>query len=184
MCTLHCVLCSGEYAEADFKEYNFAAKGQEPTPGCLHPLLKVRAEFRSILLEMGFSEMPTNNFVESSFWNFDTLCVAQQHAARDLHDTFFIKSPAECVSVPEAYKNAVQEMHEKGGHGSIGFRYDWKIAEAKKNILRTHTTAVSARMLKALADQKQFTPVKYFSIDRVFRNESLDATHLAEFHQA
>lgn len=29
----------------------------------------------------------------------------------------------------------------------------------------------------------QFTPVKYFSIDRVFRNETLDATHLAEFHQ-
>lgn len=28
-----------------------------------------------------------------------------------------------------------------------------------------------------------FQPVKYFSIDRVFRNETLDATHLAEFHQ-
>ena len=26
-------------------------------------------------------------------------------------------------------------------------------------------------------------PAKYFSIDRVFRNETLDATHLAEFHQ-
>ncbi|NXT42022.1 SYFA ligase, partial [Pelecanoides urinatrix] len=31
--------------------------------------------------------------------------------------------------------------------------------------------------------QEKFSPVKYFSIDRVFRNESLDATHLAEFHQ-
>jgi len=31
--------------------------------------------------------------------------------------------------------------------------------------------------------QKEFTPAKYFSIDRVFRNEMLDATHLAEFHQ-
>ena len=31
--------------------------------------------------------------------------------------------------------------------------------------------------------QDVFTPVKYFSIDRVFRNETLDATHLAEFHQ-
>ena len=28
-----------------------------------------------------------------------------------------------------------------------------------------------------------FTPKKFFSIDRVFRNETLDATHLAEFHQ-
>ena len=34
-----------------------------------------------------------------------------------------------------------------------------------------------------LAQQKEFQPQKYFSIDRVFRNETLDATHLAEFHQ-
>ena len=30
---------------------------------------------------------------------------------------------------------------------------------------------------------KPFTPKKYFSIDRVFHNETMDATHLAEFHQ-
>ena len=33
------------------------------------------------------------------------------------------------------------------------------------------------------AFQETFTPSKFFSIDRVFRNETLDATHLAEFHQ-
>ena len=38
-------------------------------------------------------------------------------------------------------------------------------------------------MLYKLGQQEKFTPVKYFSIDRVFRNETLDATHLAEFHQ-
>merc|ERR1711935_601359 len=41
--------------------------------------------------------------------------------------------------------------------------------------------------LYAIAEQMraggEFKPQKYFSIDRVFRNESLDATHLAEFHQ-
>lgn len=64
------------------------------------------------------------------------------------------------------------------------FRYDWKLEEAQKNLLRTHTTAVSARMLYKLATQESgFVPTKYFSIDRVFRNETLDATHLAEFHQ-
>lgn len=63
------------------------------------------------------------------------------------------------------------------------YRYDWKIEEAQKNLLRTHTTANSARMLYKVAQQKEFKPVKLFSIDRVFRNETLDATHLAEFHQ-
>ena len=50
-------------------------------------------------------------------------------------------------------------------------------------ILRTHTTAISSNMLYQLAQEKEFKPVKWFSIDRVFRNETLDATHLAEFHQ-
>lgn len=68
-------------------------------------------------------------------------------------------------------------------HILCSYQYDWKLEEAQKNILRTHTTAVSARMLYKLGQQKEFTPVKYFSIDRVFRNEALDATHLAEFHQ-
>ena len=64
-----------------------------------------------------------------------------------------------------------------------GYRCEWKKSEAQKNVLRTHTTAVSARMLYAVGQQKEFKPVKFFSIDRVFRNETLDATHLAEFHQ-
>jgi phenylalanyl-tRNA synthetase alpha chain len=59
------------------------------------------------------------------------------------------------------------------------YGYDWKIDEAQKNVLRTHTTAVSAQQLYLLA-KNGFRPAKMFSIDRVFRNETLDATHLAE----
>lgn len=32
-------------------------------------------------------------------------------------------------------------------------------------------------------EKRGFRPAKLFSIDRVFRNETMDATHLAEFHQ-
>lgn len=64
----------------------------------------------------------------------------------------------------------------------LRYGYSWKVAEAEKNLLRTHTTAVSSRMLYKLA-QEGFKPAKYFSIDRVFRNEAVDRTHLAEFHQ-
>ncbi|GAQ88772.1 Phenylalanyl-tRNA synthetase class IIc alpha subunit [Klebsormidium nitens] len=167
---------------ATFKDYNFAALGLPPSGGSLHPLLKVRAQFRKIFLQMGFEEMPTNNFVESSFWNFDALFQPQQHPARDSHDTFFLKAPEKCRSVPEDYMKRVKEMHEHGGGGSLGYGYDWQYSEAAKNLLRTHTTAVSSRMLYKLA-QDGFKPKKYFSIDRVFRNEAVDRTHLAEFHQ-
>lgn len=166
-----------------FKPYNFNALGVLPDSGHLHPLLKVRTEFRQIFLEMGFSEMPTNNFIESSFWNFDALFQPQQHPARDAHDTFFLSDPKESTEFPMEYLERVKRVHSNGGYGSQGYRYDWTISEAQKNLLRTHTTAVSARMLYKLAQDKEFKPVKYFSIDRVFRNETLDATHLAEFHQ-
>ena len=65
------------------------------------------------------------------------------------------------------------------------YGYYWKTSEAEKNLLRTHTTAVSSRMLYRLAQTQRggFKPAKYFSIDRVFRNEAIDRTHLAEFHQ-
>ena len=76
-------MSSGSWRTAAFKEYNFDALGSLPPAGHLHPLLKVRAEYRQIFLEMGFTEMPTNNYVESSFWNFDALFVPQKHPARD-----------------------------------------------------------------------------------------------------
>ena len=120
------MLDSEAWKTTEFKEYNFLTLGEKVGGGYLHPLLKVRAEFRKILMQMGFSEMPTNKWVESSFWNFDTLFQPQSHPARDAHDTFFIKEPASTVSVPEEYYERVKTMHEKGGSGSIGYRYDFK----------------------------------------------------------
>ena len=120
-----CCCCSGAWRTKNFKAYNFNALGQRIDCGHLHPLLKVRTQFRQILLEMGrvfrcrssrvrcelriikhcalvycsFCEMPSNRFVESSFWNFDALFQPQQHPARDAHDTFFVSresSPPAC----------------------------------------------------------------------------------------
>ncbi|KAI8554277.1 hypothetical protein RHMOL_Rhmol05G0085600 [Rhododendron molle] len=172
----------GDWKDLEFKEYNFSAKGQPVGGGSLHPLLKVRQQIKMIFLQMGFEEMPTNNFVESSFWNFDALFQPQQHPARDSHDTFFLQVPSTTKMLPEDYVERVKHVHEFGGYGSRGYGYEWKREEANKNLLRTHTTAVSSRMLYSLA-QKNFVPKKYFSIDRVFRNEAVDRTHLAEFHQ-
>ncbi|KAJ7957668.1 Phenylalanine--tRNA ligase alpha subunit like [Quillaja saponaria] len=175
-------LQSGEWKELEFKEYNYTAKGLPVEGGHLHPLLKVRDQVKKIFFCMGFEEMPTNNFVESSFWNFDALFQPQQHPARDSHDTFFLQAPSTTKELPEDYVQRVKRVHEYGGYESRGYGYDWKREEANKNLLRTHTTAVSSRMLYLMA-QKPFSPKKYFSIDRVFRNEAVDRTHLAEFHQ-
>jgi phenylalanyl-tRNA synthetase alpha chain len=182
------MILKGTWKNQEFKPLNFSnASGLRCRGGALHPLMKVRTEIRNVHLLMGFEEQPTNQWVESSFWNFDTLFQPQQHPARDAHDTFFIDQPAVAQNLPEQYLEEVKTMHERGGNGSIGWRYDWSEDEARKNLLRTHTTAVSSRMLEKMAREYKktgvFTPRKYFSIDRVFRNETLDNTHLAEFHQ-
>ncbi|KAL8668910.1 MAG: hypothetical protein Q9168_006477 [Polycauliona sp. 1 TL-2023] len=201
------MLTSGAWKTVHLKPYNFNAMGAPTMSGALHPLNKVRHEFRQIFFEMGFEEMPTNRYVETGFWNFDALFVPQQHPARDLQDTFYIADPpvadkpradptrkAEKLadgSLPtpqnqsnqnyEEYWNSIKEVHEKGRYGSIGYRYPFKEDESLKLVLRTHTTAVSTYMLYKLAANPR--PARYFSIDRVFRNETVDATHLAEFHQ-
>ncbi|KAH8830469.1 phenylalanine-tRNA ligase [Flagelloscypha sp. PMI_526] len=207
------MLTSGSWKTANFKKYNFEAEGLAPSGGALHPLLKVREEVRNIFLEMGFAEMPTQSFVESSFWCFDALFVPQQHPARDVQDTFYMSDPQYASHPDPDYYNRVSAVHEKGAFDSIGYRTPWSDEESKKLLLRTHTTASSAHMLYKLAakcrgetisgdehnfshgakstfgpdktDEKDdgFRPAKLFSIDRVFRNETMDATHLAEFHQ-
>ena len=177
------MLRNGEWKDLEFKPQNFNSLGKNPQGGHLHPLLKARAQFREIFLEMGFNEMPTQRYVESSFWNFDALFQPQSHPAREAHDTFFLSNPETCNDIPADYAARVKHTHEHGLEGSIGYEYDWKMTETKRNILRTHTTAVSSRMLYELAKEPVFRPVKMFSIDRVYRNETLDQTHLAEFHQ-
>ncbi|KAL2363684.1 hypothetical protein RJZ56_003391 [Blastomyces dermatitidis] len=205
------MLANGSWKTAKFKPYNFHAKGAITPSGALHPLNKVRQEFRQIFFEMGFEEMPTNRFVETGFWNFDALFVPQQHPARDLQDTFYISDPV-CADKPreddpsdvhvanagkttgrssdadnskaldyEQYWNNIRAVHQSGKYGSIGYRYPWDPEESLRLVLRTHTTSVSTYMLHKLAANPR--PARYFSIDRVFRNEAVDATHLAEFHQ-
>lgn len=191
------MLATGAWKTATFKPYNFNALGADQHAGALHPLMKVRHEFRNIFFEMGFEEMPTSRFVESGFWNFDTLFVPQQHPARDLQDTFYISDPklahkpraedADDKKDYDTYFENVKQVHENGKYGSIGYRYPWAEEESLRLVLRTHTTAISTAMLYKLADKKgsdgKPPPARYFSIDRVFRNETVDATHLAEFHQ-
>ena len=183
------LLANDKYEKESFSKYNYNSLGKTIQNGALHRLLSVRSQIREIFLEQGFEEMPTNNFVESSFWNFDSLFQPQQHPSREAHDTFFLSHPsrANTEKYHPDYFERVKDIHEKGGFGSIGWKYKWSKDEAEKNILRTHTTAVSSRVLYKMAqDYKKtgkFVPKKYFSIDRVFRNESLDNTHLAEFHQ-
>ena len=139
--------------------------------GKSHPITKITKRMKEIMVELGFEEMD-GGIVESSFWNFDALFQPQDHPARELADTFYLKGKAELPD--RKLVQRVKAAHEKG------WKYEWNPEEASRLVLRTHTTCLSARYL---ADMKDKKPSKYFAIGRVFRNEATDYKHLAEFHQ-
>lgn len=180
------MISDGSY-RAKLKRYNFQiVSSPAKYSGALHPLSRMRDAFKRIFLEMGFEEMETGKYVETSFWNFDALFQPQKHPSRNENDTFFIQSPQTGRDPERGYFDRVKKIHSSGGYGSVGYQAPWDEDESRKNVLRTHTTAVTTRKLFSLAQSRQgkpFSPLKLFSIDKVFRNESLDATHLAEFHQ-
>ena len=81
------------------KPLNFNSLGKPPASGALHPLMKMRTAFVNVLVGMGFQQMETSKFLESSFWNFDSLIIPQQHPARDMQDTFFLKGKCETADL-------------------------------------------------------------------------------------
>lgn len=176
----------------NLKKYNFNIVS---TPGkysgAVHPLSLQREKVKKIFLQMGFEEMDAGKYVESSFWNFDALFQPQRHPARNEQDTFFMENPANGRDPEKSYLEKVRKVHTVGEYGSVGYQAPWSVDVSRMNVLRTHTTAVTTRVLYKIAQESIAhtgdVPFnydrKYFSIDRVFRNESLDATHLAEFHQ-
>lgn len=148
-------------------------------PGRRHPVKEFIDEVREVYLSMGFTEI-VGDSVQSSFWNFDALFTPQDHPARELQDTFYVKGGTEGSMRRTGVVARVAAAHEDGGGtGSRGWRYSWDVEEARRLVLRTHNTALT---IKATMDS-QDRETRVFSVGRVYRNESLDYKHLAEFHQ-
>ena len=148
-------------------------------PGRRHPVKEFINEVREVYLSMGFVEIAGNS-VQSSFWNFDALFTPQDHPARELQDTFYIKGGRDGALQRRDHVDRVASAHEDGGGtGSKGWRYRWEIEEARRLVLRTHNTALTVRATMDSGDKE----TRVFSVGRVYRNENLDYKHLAELHQ-
>jgi phenylalanyl-tRNA synthetase alpha chain len=121
-------------------------------------------------------------YLELNFWNFDALYQPQDHPARDLADTFYMKTPYKGRLPEGKIVKQVKATHENGWTtGSTGWQYKWDREYAERCVLRTHTTSLSVNQIARLKPED--LPGKYFSVGRVFRNETIDWNHLAEFYQ-
>ena len=168
-------IISGEWKNANLRKYDVSKLPKKAYPGKIHPYQRIIGEMREILLEMGFTEL-YGGIVQQSYWNFDALFQPQDHPAREMQDTFYLR---ETLPLPEGYEK-VKAMHECGGEtSSTGWGGVWKEEKAEQCVLRTHTTSVSIQYLASNPNP----PVKAFCIGRVYRRETIDTTHLAEFEQ-
>lgn len=167
-----------EWKGKKFRRYDVASPVPSINGGKRHFVNQASDYARKIWTDMGFKEM-SGNLVESSFWVFDALFTPQDHPAREMQDTFFINKK---TNLPEKkIVKAIKQSHEIGVSGSKGWKYDWDEEEAKKTVLRTHTTCLSARTLANL--KKEEIPAKFFALGKNFRNETVDWSHGFEFNQ-
>lgn len=173
------MLLSGRWREVKLKRYDVVAPGVPLYPGKAHPLQQMIEELREILLEMGFVEIKSR-IVESEFWNFDALFQAQDHPAREIHDSFSLAKPKQASLPPSNLLNRVAKAHERGVAGSTGWGYKFNTEISRRTVLCSQTTAATVRYLSTHPDP----PIKVFCIDRVYRHEKIDYKHLAEFYQA
>jgi phenylalanyl-tRNA synthetase alpha chain len=170
---------SGEWKNKIIRPYDINAFAPAIYGGKPHPLIDLIYRIRKIFLELGFEEIK-GNFVESSFWNMDMLFIPQDHPAREMQDTLYCKKPDKIKINNDNLVKRISEVHENGGEtSSIGWGYKFSKDEAEQALLRTHTTVNTIRYLYNNPEP----PTKVFSIERVFRKEKIDSTHLPEFYQ-
>lgn len=62
----------------------------ETEPGKLHPISTIVRRISDIFTEMGF-EIADGPLIEDQWHNFDALNVPENHPARDMQDTFFVR---------------------------------------------------------------------------------------------
>lgn len=166
------MLRTGTWREKSFRKYDLKSDVPRLYPGKRHFVNEAKKHAKQIWLDMGFKEM-TGPIINSGFWNFDALFTAQDHPVREMQDTFFVKGKADLRD--RKLVNLVKKEHENV------WKYKWNEEEAKRLVLRTHTTVLSARTIAAL--KKEDLPAKFFAIGRNYRNEALDWSHLFEFNQ-
>ena len=175
------MLLTGEWKGARFQTYDVTLPVPSTQPGKRHFISQVIDYIRRFWVELGFKEMK-GEYLELNFWNFDALYQPQDHPARDLADTFYMKTPYKGHLPDPELVERVKLTHENGWTtGSKGWQYDWDPEFAARTVLRTHTTSLSVNQIAKLKPED--LPGKFFSVGRVFRNETIDWNHLAEFYQ-
>ena len=140
---------SGRLAQ---ERLDMSAPGRQVRVGHLHPTMTVERDLREIFHAFGF-EIFEGPEIETDWWNFEALNIPPDHPSRDLWDTLYVAEPG-------SVEAGAPRPAEDG------------------TILRTHTSPVQIRAMKALRP-----PIRVITPGRCVRYEAVDASHNFEFFQ-
>ena len=173
------LLKDGAWRAKRFRKYTISLRPPRIAGGRHHPYREFLDLVKAKLVSMGFREM-RGSLIETEFWNMDALYMPQFHPAREIHDVYFVKEPTHAERIAEPFFSQVAAVHRNGWKTrSTGWGYDFDEHRARRLVLRSQGTALSARTLAAGAT----VPGKYFAIARCFRYDRVDATHATDFFQ-
>jgi phenylalanyl-tRNA synthetase alpha chain len=176
------LLTSGEWRDVDFAAYNVEADAAEVRGGKTHILRQTADRVKDVLVGMGFEEMEGPH-ADADFWINDCLFMPQDHPARTHWDRFVLDVPP-VADLPGDLLDRVEDAHRNGvGEDGDGYPSPWSESFAREIALRGHTTSLSMRYLSGNAVGDLDPPQRYFSVEKVYRNDTLDPTHLLEFFQ-
>jgi phenylalanyl-tRNA synthetase alpha chain len=172
------MLRSGSWRTVHFRRYNIDVPPTRVPLGRANPYCTFLARLKDKLCSLGFEEFD-GPLVETEFWNGDALFMPQFHAARDIHDVYYVKDPTHARSIEQPWLDQVAATHTDGWKtGSRGWGYRFDRDFTRRLILRSQGTVLSAKQLT-----RAKVPGKYFGVVRCFRYDRVDATHLADFYQ-
>ena len=178
------VLASGSWRSRPFRPYDVRASVPYLLGARRNRYLAWLEEFEEILIGLGFEEAE-GPLLETEFWNNDVLFMPQDHPARSVHDVLSVEG-VRGTPPPEGLLARVAAAHEgrplpgEATALSPGWGVAYDAAVAQRAVLRSQTTAVSARFLAAHPSP----PFRMYAVDRNFRRENLDAQHHLEFWQS
>lgn len=175
-------LTTDQWEALNFTDYNVEAGAERVTGGRIHPLRQLIERVKDVLIGMGFQEMEGPH-ADAEFWINDCLFMPQDHPARTHWDQFVLDLPP-MQELPDDLVERVRETHLEGvGSEGDGYHSPWTESVARRIDLRGHTTSLSSRYLAGEADVDLEPPERYFSVEKAYRNDVIDATHLLEFFQ-
>ncbi len=134
-------------------------------PGSLHIITQTTNELVNLFARMGFA-VAEGPELEDDFHNFDALNIPKIHPARDPLDNFYLDRASKLETRNSKSETPPRSLSPQ--HSAFSTPY----------MLRSQTSSVQIRVM-----EKQKPPIRIVAPGRVYRPDTVDATHLFQFHQ-